>query len=481
MHRCLRLTAIVAGFRLLTVSASILVSCTGALAATNPALSLSVKTSDPMQVSIDSLSNKILAKQLEFLRLGLRLKNRGESKKLGRQRRQTIFALTNSSLTGVGAFIAAAGRLKYASNPQNASHTIFENASIIRFLANSISMGGVLVELGQDSIGAYRDRQNKLNLRSISKQANEIQQEVATLAKQRAESLAQIEAADTKHLYELEEKVLADVHEAALEDLGEFYSEAQGKRVRRATQLSIIFGSNLLSAAGSMYSGVIAPHQFRNDPVRRTRYGGVGGITDIASGSVNVSMPLVSCGSEMLERKSARKILFRQLGSTHNRDISRLRMHESALREAVTQTNLSLGEGFAARRKVVGSLLAVLKEHKEICDRERSHVVRNMILNILDSGADASGGFSKVQNGIGSLVGAYRYTFDDKKRFRVQGGTNLAYGIGNAIAVEEVLRVAVQREIKHAKSEKKHELLSQVLDDEIEEVEQAQTLLLATD
>ncbi len=107
--------------------------------------------------------------------------------------------------------------------------------------------------------------------------------------------------------------------------------------------------------------------------------------------------------------------------------------------------------------------------------------IQKMIVNVLDSGADASGGFSKVVNGIGGAVGAYRYTFDANKRFRVQGGTNLAYGIGNAIAVEEVVRGQIQLERKHAKDEQKHELLTQIMDDEIAQIEDAQRLLLATD
>ena len=429
---------------------------------------------------IETLTNRILARQLEFLRLGLRLKNRGESKKMGRERRQAFFALTNSSLTGVGAFMAAAGRLKYASYPEDAPNKIFENASIIRIIANSISMGGVLLEVGQDCIGSYRDHKNKLNLRSISEEANAIQQEITALVKQRTDAFSYVENAEMKRLYELEEKVLADVQEAALEELGAFYSEAQGKRTRRITQLSIIFSSNFVSGAGSLYSGVIVPHQFKSDPVRRVRYGGVGGITDIVSGSVNVMMPLASSGSEMLRRKSAKKVLFKQLGSPNEQDISDLKKHERALREAVSKVDPTLGKGFVARRKVIESFLAVLRKHKEISDKERSHAVQKMIVSVLDSGADASGGISKVQNGIGSVVGAYRYTFDDNKRFRVQGGTNLAYGIGNAIAVEEVVRVAVKREIKHSKDKKKHELLTQIMDDEIADIERAQQLLLAT-
>lgn len=439
------------------------------------------QTSGSGRASADALSNRILAKQLEFLRLGLRLKNRGESKKMGRDRRQSFFALTNSSLTGVGAFIAAAGRLKYASHPEDAPNKTFENASIVRVLANSISMGGVILELGNDSVGAYRDHKTGLNLRSIGKQANEIQQEISALFKQRALAVAALGEADGKALYELEEKILADVHEAALEELGAFYSEAQGKRARRITQLSIIFASNFVSGSGSLYSGVIVPHQFKSDPVRRTRYGGVGGITDMVSGSVNVMMPLASSGSEMLKRKSAKEVLLKQLGSPNAQDIEQLKVHGNALREAMSKRDTKLIAGFEARLKVVDTFLAVLKKHKEISDKERSHAVQKMIVSVLDSGADASGGFSKLQNGIGSAVGAYRYTFDDNKRFRVQGGTNLAYGVGNAIAVEEVLRVAVKREIKHSKDKRKHELLTQIMSDEIADIEEAQKLLLAAE
>lgn len=80
-------------------------------------------------------------------------------------------------------------------------------------------------------------------------------------------------------------------------------------------------------------------------------------------------------------------------------------------------------------------------------------------------------------NGVGTTVGAYRYTRDARKRFLVTGRAGIAYGIGNACGVAEVFRDQITAELKQTARKKRHALLSQQITDELQEIGAAQSML----
>jgi hypothetical protein len=62
----------------------------------------------------------------------------------------------------------------------------------------------------------------------------------------------------------------------------------------------------------------------------------------------------------------------------------------------------------------------------------------------------------------------------------VTGRAGITYGIGNAIGVEEVIRDGIVREIRHDRGKRKHTLLSQILDDELAVLDEAQANIEAS-
>lgn len=422
---------------------------------------------------VQILSNQILAAQLDLLQLGLELKRRGESKKIGRERRFTCYALANSCLTSVGAFMAGAGRLRYASNPTEAPEQLFENATIVRVIANAVSASGVVLEVGKDTVDSMIDKRLKLNLGSVEKEAERLQQEISLLSSRRLIAVASIEDQAQKKLHQFEQAVLDDVHEAVLDELAAFYAETKGNRASRIVQLTSTGISNTVSGLGSLYSGIIVPRVYRDDPVKSVRYGGVGGITDVTTGSLNAATPLLALGANIVSRRDSKAVLFKQIGAQDFKNYIELRRHENTLQSMLKASECANLQSFRPRRNAIAQVIEILENHREISDKERRKVIRQLFVNILDSGADASGSFSKIVNGTGTLVGAYRYTFDDKKRFRVTGATGIAYGIGNAIAVEEVARDMLTREIRRKRQRRQHQLLSQIMDDEISALRKA--------
>ncbi|MBA3858188.1 MAG: hypothetical protein C0507_14885 [Cyanobacteria bacterium PR.3.49] len=421
---------------------------------------------------IERLSNLILVKELKILSLGIGLRKRTESKRLGRERRFSLYALANSSLTSIGAFISGAGRLHYASMPKKAPNSLFENATIIRVIANSVGVGGVLFEVSKDTVDASKDRIAKNDPKSVVKYAELLIKEVTLLRKERSYLIAQMPETERLH-FDDEETFLIDMQDAVLTEFRALYEDVKGKRARRHTQLFLTASSNLVSGAGSLYSGVIVPHKYKNDPITRTRYGGVGGITDITTGSVNILTPFSVTGAEILQRHDTQAVLLRQLGAGDIFDLEQMKRHQMKF-QTQRETSICSTTEIAARRKAAEAVITILEKHKELNKQERSHALKKLMARVLDSGVDASGSFSKVVNGIGTTVGAYRYTRDARKRFLVTGRAGITYGIGNAIGVEEVIRDGILREIRHDRGKRNHTLLSQILDDELAVLDEAQ-------
>ena len=427
--------------------------------------------------SIDHLSDQIISKDLEIFQHGLELKLNGENKKLWRRRRWFCYSLANSSLTSIGAFVTGTGRLRYANQPSKAPQHLFENASIVRVTANAVSAGGALAELGIDVLDSYKTRKKRLDTRSKAKEVLRLQREIVGLLSERRQMTVDLADATQRKLYEIEERVLSDLLVAALEDFAFYYDEAKGTQAKRLTQLLLVGSSNLVSGGGSLYSGVIVPHQYKNAPLKRVRRGGVGGITDISTGSANILTPVVGTVVDMVHRRDSDSALFKELGAAHADELYDLKRQDQDLRKLLEGREQSLSAQFLQRQKAIGVIFDILAKHEKANQAERRVAIRNFMISILNSGVDASGSFSKVVNGVGTTVGAYRYTRDARKRFLVTGRAGIAYGIGNACGVAEVVRDQVTAELKQSSRKKRHALLSQQLTDELQQIDSAQATL----
>jgi hypothetical protein len=427
---------------------------------------------------IETLSSRILVKELKILRLGISLKKQTESRRLGRERRFSLYALANSSLTSVGAFMSGAGRLHYANMPKKAPNNLFENATIIRVIANGVGVGGVLVEVSKDAIDARKERLARVDPKSIASDAELLYKELLELMKERSALVFRLPETMRSH-YQSEETFLSDMQDAVLTEFRALYADVKGKNARRKTQLFLTGSSNLVSGAGSLYSGVIVPHKYKSNPIKRTRYGGVGGITDITTGSVNILTPFAVTATDILRRRDAHAVLLKQVGADDVCDLVRLKGYLTQLQRP-EDTSLCSSTELAAWQKAGQAVIGILESHQKLNAQERSHALEKLMFRVLDSGVDSSGSFSKVVNGIGTTVGAYRYTHDAHKRFLVTGRAGITYGIGNAIGVEEVIRDGVRREVHHYRGKKKHTLLSQILDDELAMLNDAQLAIEAS-
>ncbi len=118
--------------------------------------------------------------------------------------------------------------------------------------------------------------------------------------------------------------------------------------------------------------------------------------------------------------------------------------------------------GVVLRKEALKASAKILQKRNTMLADEQNAARKRFIENMAVS--SVAGG-SKIANGIGGTVGAFKYTRDAYHRFEVQGGTALAYGAGNALAALETARVRLGDEYKmlHKKGLSKEEILNQQL------------------
>jgi hypothetical protein len=440
-------------------------------------MSAEASESDSSAAAINQISDQILHRELKVFQCGIETKLNDDRKRLGRERRWFLYSLANSSLTSVGAFMSGAARLRYANQPLKAPRNLFENATIIRVTANAVSLSGSLMEFGKEAIDHHSACKRQQDLRATSEGVLELHRQITVLLAQRQTALDSLTNQSDRQLYETEGALLRDLNIAAREDFSAYYDESKGQQAKRFAQLFLVAVSNLVSGAGSLYSGVIVPHEYQFNAAKRTRYGGAGGITDIATGSLNIATPILTTLVDMRQRVDSKTALFKQLGGLHADDIYHLNQHHQNMQTVIRTHDRALDERVLYRQKAMSTIFAILAKHEKDNVAARRAALHNFIISILHSGTDASGSFSKVVNGVGTTIGAYHYTRNDRERFLVTGRSGIIYGIGNAIGAEEVLRDEITRERKHASLKKQHFLLSQQLEDEIKQLAEAQARL----
>lgn len=194
--------------------------------------------------------------------------------------------------------------------------------------------------------------------------------------------------------------------------------------------------------------------------------GGVGGICDIVSGSMNVLAPIATRGGAALERHFSRNKICQELDCQQSGNLSTLLAHQKASETTLARNPVLEVQGVILRNESLHAASNILEKRYSMRLSEqraaRSRFFENMAT------ATVAGG-SKIANGVGGTVGAFEFPRDSYHRFEVQGGTAIAYGAGNALAALETARVRLTDELKtyqtHKAKTSKEDILNQQLKD----------------
>lgn len=422
----------------------------------------------PAENDIDNISTELLMKEIELLKLNTRLRIYLLPHKLWSTRRWSGVGITNVTLTAIGALMNGAGRLHYLDNPKKAPQSLFLNASKVRFLANCISMGGATFESGADLLSGCLEKRRGVDLSAMRSCANRLQREIDELIDRREALLASSDVTGrAKDVLKREAVLLTDLRNADVNEFAYYYSQARGNRLARQANYLITFASNFTSAAGTLV-GIESIRMQGLSGRRRAHMGAVGGICDIVSGSINIAAPAATRCVGALQRRFARKAICEKFDCEQSNNINSLLEHKHAYLSEIARGPTSVVRGEILRKPALDAATAVLEKRFEMraqdWQRAKMRFYENSVTALVAGG-------SKITNGIGSTVAAYKFTDDPQMRFAIQGGTAIAYGVGNAAAAAENIRVQLGNEIKGYRNSKERKGTEYILKQELEELE----------
>lgn len=419
---------------------------------------------------IDNVSAKVLSKELELLRLNTRLKLYSLPRGPWSARRQAGIGFTNSTLSATGSFMNGIGRLYFLDNPRKAPANLFENASILRLLANCISTGTSVFEFCNDTVSDIKEKKQGISLNMMHERAHALKCDIDSLLSERKAIVETLEMdVAEKQAFVQESKLLSTLGDTAANEFALYYASARGNRTARRIGYLITITSNVCSGAGTI-TGIRANHIRGISSGRRTHMGGVGGICNIVSGSVNLMAPVLTRTGSALHRHFTRDALCEELNCKQDKNLlalkEQLQKYDSSLH---ANESLEL-HGVLLRKQALQASANILEKRQSMLSSEhvsaRNRFIENMAVASVSAG-------TKIAYGVGGTVGAFKYTRDAFHRNEIQGGTAIAYGAGNALAALETARIRLGQEWKllHKSGKSKEETLK----DQLTELDSLQT------
>ena len=428
---------------------------------------------ESQQISdVDSVSNELLSKEIEFLKLNTRLKLYLLPHNPWSARRAASIGFTNASLTAVGALMNGCGRFRYLYIPKKAPSPLFEDAGIVRFMANCLSTGAAVFEFANDGYVGLKERHHGVSLAIMHDRALALQHDIDELVARRNSLIsANNPEPENKATLDQEGIVLKDLSSASANEFATYYAQAKGNKVSRRLGYAITIVSNVTSGAGTLV-GIEANHMHGLNKVRRNHMGGVGGICDIISGSMNIAAPMVTRGGAALERHFARNKMCESLDCQQSDNVNKLAADEKAIEAVIAEKPSLEVHGVILRNEALHAAAKILEKRQEMRLSEQRAARNKFIENMAVS--SVAGG-TKIANGIGGTVGAFKFPRDSYHRYEWQGATAIAYGAGNALAALETARVRLGDEVKTYKNQKAKTSKADILNQQLNELDSLKT------
>lgn len=253
-----------------------------------------LKLRDPFAPSrVEDVSNDILQKELELLKLSTRARLASTDKNKVKPWRTFLYNLGGSGVATAGLIAISSERWRTWKQPANAHRDVLFAGPILLLTSHSLIAGGIVLEATLDAINDRKLRKKGLDPKSTKLKALELCREIDEKLVQRNQIIASADmnsnslGAD-KQLLEAETKVLTDLRNAALSEYAQTYVRA--KRRIAARNVSYLNGFSAATTGGYLGSlcGILAVAN------RKPRTVGPGGIGFIISGANIMTGPILA-------------------------------------------------------------------------------------------------------------------------------------------------------------------------------------------
>jgi hypothetical protein len=421
---------------------------------------------------IDSLSSDIMAKELDLLKLNSNLKLHQLATPWA-GRRWWVFNMGGVGLTAVGAYLNGFTRLAYLHKNRINKVPKYQlpDATICRFTANSIMVGGGILEELALAWKDWQDKRHGVDLKVMSKFADSTQNDVdALLARREALVAALPPGSNERKLYESEGQVLRDVRDLAVNEFVRYYADSKSATAFFRTGYFWAAASNALALSGGVV-GYQASLTRRGTAHQRTTRGGYGGVADIIAGGMNQITPLVVRVAAHVAESGAKGKLCKQLDCKEPVQLDNLHSHQEQLHQLVSTTPELSVRGTVLRDNVLAKTTQIFDEHEKLRLGDVKAKKRRLVSQLIFF---TGIGAPKTVNGIGTALAGYHWTSpkEKQKAFRDVGYCATVYGVGYSVAMAELIRNQFMGEMRSAKAKREGRAPGQILKREIGEMEQ---------
>jgi hypothetical protein len=414
---------------------------------------------------VDRLTDEIIKDQVDLLRLNARMRLQ-QLLNPWQNRGWFLANLGNGSLTAVGAYINGFGRYSYLHKHRlrEAPRDLVEHAAWLRILANLETCGAAATENMVLWSKDQRNRRHHTDLRSLHGDALVLQTRIDNALSKRSALAAALTGMERQRA-DAETAVLQDMRNLAAGEFARFYADSRADLATNYLGYSLSFGINAIAGTG----GIVGNHatmENHGTAHYRTRLAGTSGITDIIASAISLTAPwdLRYAGRWVARREYRKACAELHCVPVALDDFHR---HVNDYHELVSQKGESPEPALLAHDHVYAVAAAVFDKHRvvELGLRRPSRLRFDSQLIVTNSTAP-----TKMSNGIGSTIGAFKYTSNPHERFEAIGGPAIAYGSGYSLATAELLRNQFWWELTEAKKRKLGTTRRQVFTRELEQL-----------
>ena len=420
---------------------------------------------------IDRIDKTIMEKELDLLKLNSNLKLHTLPTPWA-GRRWWVFNVGGVGLTAAGAYINGFTRFSYLHKKRINRVPKYQlpDAALCRITANCIMVGGGLLEEASLVYRWWKDKRQGVSLPTMRRYADGVQDDVDALLAKREALVSELPAgSNERRLYESEGKVLKDIRDLGVNEFVRYYSDSKSATAFFATSYFWAAASNFIAGAGGI-TGYQASLTRRGTARQRTRRGGVGGITDIISGSMNTATALVVRVAAGVAQHDAHHKLCRALDCKEETHLDALHAHQEELHNLVSTTPELSVHGTVMKDNVFAHETQILDEHEKIRLGDKAAKKRRLVSQLIFfSGV----GPPKLVNGIGTTTAAFHWTDPKQKQkaFRDIGYTATVYGVGYSVAMAELIRSQISNEMRAAKAKREGHSAPQILRREMSDMD----------
>jgi hypothetical protein len=419
-------------------------------------------------VEVDDIANQIAQKELDLMKLNTNLKIEQLPDRWAGRR----WFFDNEALIGcvaTGSYMNGTQRLRFQRKPTKISKYFFGNAGWTRMIGSWIIVGGAAIEISALAARQYHQFRTGVDPETMRKYADGLQNSIDDLLHKREAAIAASGVAGPeKQALDSETLVLRDVRNLSVNEFARYYAGAKGNAVGQYAGYLIAGANNGLIASGAITGNHYGLEKTKHGTAReRTRGGGAAGVCDTIAGAVNMSVPFTTRAIAYAARHSARQSVARQLDCAEPAHLDQLHEHQKEFHALVaSQPDLAV-HGFVGRDSIFAKQASIFDQHEALRIGEAKAARTKFLHQFIFF---ESVGATKVANGIGSMVGGFKYTNNAHLRFQALGGVGIAQGVGYTVAGSDLLASQLWGEIQSARLRSQHRATGQILHKQVEEL-----------